>query len=83
VLTAPPHTPLLTALHNPEPFAPESTRLHHTAVHLTDPIHTNPRLPRAPDSAEFVVDAALPWDKLPSLGGARLLKRAGVKVDFK
>ncbi|KIZ07506.1 hypothetical protein MNEG_0440 [Monoraphidium neglectum] len=33
--------------------------------------------------AEFVVDAALPWDKLPSLGGARLLKRAGVKVDFK
>lgn len=33
--------------------------------------------------AEFVVDAAVPFDSLGSLKGARIMKRAGIKVDFK
>ncbi|GBF98184.1 hypothetical protein Rsub_10684 [Raphidocelis subcapitata] len=33
--------------------------------------------------AEFIMDVALPWDKLGSLPSVRLVKRAGVKVDFK
>lgn len=33
--------------------------------------------------AEFVLDAALPWDKFGSLGEVQLFKRAGVKVDFR
>ncbi|KAI8471573.1 MAG: hypothetical protein J3K34DRAFT_416574 [Monoraphidium minutum] len=33
--------------------------------------------------AEFAVDAALPWEQLGSLGSFKIMKRAGVKVDFR
>ncbi len=43
----------------------------------------NPPDRHPPSSAEFAFDLALPWDKIGHPGSFRLMKRAGVKVDYK
>lgn len=53
----------------PHPISP-------AAPPTPDPTHSNP-------STEFVVDAAVPLGGADSFKGVRIMKRAGVKVDFK
>jgi len=52
----------------------------HPSPPLTPPF--NPHL-HPSRSAEFAFDLAVPYTKLGSPGSFRLIKRAGIKVDYK